>query len=70
MKKIILKVNGMMCVNCENRVKNVLKNIDEVENVFANHITGEVTIMAKDNLSSGNINKTLEDIGYEVVGEQ
>lgn len=70
MKKIILKVNGMMCVNCENRVKNVLKNIDEVENVFANHITGEVTIMAKDNLSSENIKKTLEDIGYEVVGEQ
>ena len=70
MKKIILKVNGMMCVNCENRVKNVLKNIDEIENVFANHITGEVTIMAKDNLSSVNIKKTLEDIGYEVVGEQ
>lgn len=70
MKKIILKVNGMMCVNCENRVKNVLKNIDEVENVFANHITGEVIIMAKDNLPIGNIKKTLEDIGYEVVGEQ
>ena len=70
MKKIILKVNGMMCVNCENRVKNVLKNIDEVENVFANHITGEVIIMAKDNLPNGNIKKTLEDIGYEVVGEQ
>ena len=70
MKKIILKVNGMMCVNCENRVKNVLKNIDEVENVFANHITGEVIIMAKDNLLRGNIKKTLEDIGYEVVGEQ
>ena len=70
MKKIILKVNGMMCVNCENRVKNVLKNIDEIGNVFANHITGEVIIMAKDNLSSGNIKKTLEDIGYEVVGEQ
>lgn len=70
MKKIILKVNGMMCVNCENRVKNVLKNIDEVENVFANHNTGEVIIMAKDNLPSGNIKKTLEDIGYEVVGEQ
>ncbi len=70
MKKIILKVNGMMCVNCENRVKNVLKNIDEIENVFANHITGEVIIMAKDNLPRGNIKKILEDIGYEVVGEQ
>lgn len=70
MKKIILKVNGMMCVNCENRVKNVLKNIDEIENVFANHITGEVIIMVKDNLPRGNIKKILEDIGYEVVGEQ
>ena len=70
MKKIILKVNGMMCVNCENRVKNVLKNIDEIENVFANHITGKVTVITDNDLSKEVIKEALEDIGYEVVGEQ
>ena len=69
MKKIILKVNGMMCVNCENRVKNVLKNIDEIENVFANHITGKVTVITDNDLSKEVIKEALEDIGYEVVGE-
>lgn len=28
MKEIVLKVEGMMCSRCENRVKNSLKNID------------------------------------------
>ena len=31
MKEIVLKVNGMMCGGCENRVKNVVQNIDGVE---------------------------------------
>ena len=31
------KVEGMMCGGCENRVKNALKTIDGVEDVFASH---------------------------------
>lgn len=69
MKEIILKVNGMMCGGCENRVKNAVGNIDGVESVTADHTTGEVCVTAKEKVSKESIKEALEDIGYEVIGE-
>ena len=69
MKEIIFKVNGMMCEGCENRVKNAVGNIEGVENVSADHITGKVTVTVNDDVSKEVIKETLEDIGYEIVGE-
>ena len=46
MKEISLKVNGMMCSGCENRVKNSLKTIEGINEVEADHTTGLVKIEA------------------------
>ena len=46
MKEINLKVNGMHCKGCENRIKNLLSTIDGVDEVIANHINGTVVIKA------------------------
>ena len=67
MKEIVLKVNGMVCEGCENRVQNALKTIDGVENVVANHNTGIVTITSKDEISESVVKEKIEDIGFEVV---
>lgn len=69
MKEIMLKVNGMMCGGCENRVKNAVGNIEGVENVTADHTTGNVVVTANENVSKEAIKETLEDVGYEVIGE-
>lgn len=69
MKEITLKVTGMMCGGCENRVKSAVGNIDGVENVTADHTTGKVVITSNDNVTEDIIKEALEDIGYEVVGE-
>lgn len=69
MKEIVLKVNGMMCGGCENRVKNAVGNIEGVENVTADHTTGNVTVVVNDNVSEDVIKEVLEDVGYEVIGE-
>ena len=69
MKEIILKVNGMMCEGCENRVKNAIGDIIGVENVTADHNTGKVIVTSKGDVSEETIKETLEDVGYEVVGE-
>ena len=69
MNEIILKVNGMMCEGCENRVKNSLKNIEGVKEVTADHNTGNVTVNANNEVSRELIIETIEDIGYEVVKE-
>ena len=35
MKETIIKVKGMVCNGCENRVQNALKTIDGIEEVIA-----------------------------------
>lgn len=69
MEEIVLKVNGMMCGGCENRVKNAIQNIDGVESVTADHNTGKVVVTTNKEVSENIIIETLEDIGYEIVKE-
>lgn len=69
MEEIVLKVNGMMCGGCENRVKNAVQNIDGVESVIADYNTGKVVVTTNKEVSENIIIETLEDIGYEVVKE-
>ena len=69
MKDIELKVEGMVCNGCENRVKNALKNINGVEGVDANYTTGIVKVTASDDVLENTIKEKIEDIGFEVVKE-
>ena len=66
MKELIIKVNGMTCGGCENRVQNVLKTIDGIQNVIASHKNGTVTITSKNDVSLDIIKEKIEDIGFEV----
>lgn len=66
MKKTIIKVEGMVCGGCENRVQNALKTIEGVENVVANHINGIVTVVSKEKVKESAIKEKIEDIGFEV----
>ncbi len=66
MKEIKLKINGMMCEGCENRVKSALALIEGVENVDANHNTGMVTVTTKEDLDISKIKEKIIDIGYEI----
>lgn len=66
MKEIKLKINGMMCEGCENRVKSALALIKGVENVDADHNTGIVTITSNEDLDISNIKEKIIDIGYEI----
>ena len=67
MKEIDLKVTGMMCSGCENRVKNALKDIDGVQDVIADHTQNTVKVILKEEISVDVLKETIEDIGYEVV---
>ena len=69
MNEVILNVKGMMCEGCENRVKNVVKNIEGVSEVTANHKTGEVKVVLNKDVEKIVIIEAIDDIGYEVVKE-
>lgn len=67
--KIEIRISGMSCTGCENRVENVLKNIENVESVNANYNTGIVEIGTNNikNLDINVIKETLEDLGYDIL---
>ena len=69
MQEIILNIKGMMCEGCENRIKNVVKNIDGVEEVKADHNTGKVIITLNKDIEQETISEAIDDIGYEVIKE-
>ncbi len=66
MKETIIKVEGMVCNGCENRVQNALKTIDGVESVVANHTDGTVTINSKEEVTENVMKEKIEDIGFQV----
>lgn len=69
MNEIILEVNGMMCEGCENRIKNVVKNIEGVKDVEADHNKGKVIITLNNKVEKSIISEAINDIGYEVIKE-
>ena len=66
MKEIIIKIEGMVCNGCENRVQNALKTINGVENVVADHTTGIVKVTLKDEVDENVLKEKIEDIGFDV----
>lgn len=66
MKEIILKVEGMACESCENRIQNALKNMEEIEKVVASHKEGTVTIVANE-IAIDKIKERIEDLGFKVL---
>ena len=66
MKETIIKVEGMVCNGCENRVQNALKTIKGVENVIANHTNGTVTVTSNNEVEENTLKEKIEDIGFEV----
>ena len=67
MKEINLKVEGMVCGGCENRVQNAVSTIAGVEAVKANHNDGSVIVTAKEDVLEQTIMDKIEDIGFTVV---
>ena len=66
MKEIILKVEGMACTGCENRIQNALKTKEGIKEVIANHKEGTVKIVAED-INVEEIKEQIEAIGFNVL---
>ncbi len=67
MKETIIKVEGMVCTGCENRVQNALKTIEGIESVEANHKEGTVKVISTNEVTENAIKEKIEDIGFDVI---
>ena len=66
MKELELKVEGMMCSGCENRVQNALKNIEGVTDAKADHTSKSVKVIVEKEGLEDSIKECIDDLGYEV----
>ena len=62
MKELKIKINGMVCGGCENRVKIALSEISGVESVDADHNTGIVTIKSEKDLEIAQIKEKEKEL--------
>lgn len=63
-----IKVEGMMCANCEHHVKDALEKIKGVDEATASHEKGEVLLKMSKNVDDKRIAKAVEEAGYTFIG--
>ena len=63
-----LKVEGMMCMHCEARVKKTLEAIDGVETAVASHEKGTAVVTLSKDVAYEVLKKAVEDQDYQVTG--
>jgi len=70
MKNIVIKVEGMKCNGCENRIEKSLLNLEGIEKVSANYENGTVMVELSEHINSNMIKERLEILGFSVIGEE
>lgn len=67
MKQLDLKVSGMSCSGCEQRIETTLARLEGVIRTTADHRTGEVNVVIDPKRSSEElVRASIERTGYEV----
>ncbi len=63
-----LKVEGMMCMHCEARVKKALEAVAGVESAAADHEKGTAVVTLSADVADELLKKAVEDQDYKVLG--
>ena len=70
MKKISLKIEGMHCEGCSNRLTKVLKNLDGVNDAKVSLENKKADMeYDEEQINIDNIKEAISDAGFEVVEE-
>lgn len=68
MEQVELRVDGMNCRACEQRIERALAQVDGVVRSVADHRAGRVTVAFDPaRTSAGAVHARIEQAGYEVV---
>jgi len=65
----VLKVKGMSCQHCVMSVTKALSQLDGIKNVQVDLAKGEVRFDNTKSIISDQIQKAIEDAGYQVVSQ-
>ncbi len=68
MKTLVLQVDGMTCTGCEQRIGTVLRRVEGVREVAADHTTGQVEVRVGSELTDPSVlAERITEAGYAVV---
>ncbi len=67
MKKITVKVDGMMCGMCESHINDAVRNAFKVKKVKSSHRKGETVIMTETDISEEELRAVIDNTGYKAV---
>ena len=62
-----MKIEGMMCMPCEARVKKTLEALPEVAEAVVSHEAGTAVVTLNADLSNEALTKVIEDQDYKVI---
>lgn len=63
-----LKVEGLMCCNCERHVKEALEKVGGITEATASHEKGEVVIRCSKPVPDDKLREAIEGAGYKMLG--
>ena len=63
-----VKIGGMSCNHCKNRIETAFKALDEVKSIDVSLENNTAVITLKKNLSDEVIRNTIEDLGFSFEG--
>jgi len=67
MEKLELKIKGMHCVSCENRIKEAVSGLKGVKDAKVDYASEKATVEFDNaKIDVKNIMKTIKNAGYEV----
>ncbi|MDD7401340.1 MAG: heavy-metal-associated domain-containing protein [Eubacteriales bacterium] len=67
MKKLTLKIDGMMCENCENHVNQAIQEHFPVQQVESSHARGETLILTDQDIPEDQLKAVVEEAGYRFL---
>ncbi len=67
MKKITMKIDGMMCGMCESHVNDAVRNAFKVKKVSSSHRKGETVVLSENEINEEELRTAVEKTGYKVL---
>ena len=67
MKKITLKIDGMMCGMCESHVNDAIRKAFSVKKVSSSHKKGETVILMETAPSEEEFHRIIDATGYQLL---
>ena len=70
MKRIVVRVDGMMCGMCESHINDAIRRAFKVKKVISSHSKGRTEIVTPEDIDDAELKRVINDTGYDFVSAE